>query len=1039
MRIIVLLCISWVPIMLFSQSPVEHQIDSLISLVRDRMENGKLEQALEVNTTAKQLLASLPEKETYAHARVMANFGRLLYLQGDMNVAESNMLEAKRIYWIHAKEEQTEYLLNLDYLGELYMVNGAFNKAGEIYQEIKNAREKRLGIYHPEYAKTLNHLGLYYTRTAQYDAAEAAFMEALPILEKDKAGYTKVLINLGILYRTIGWYDEAELIYLKAKSIFENELKDTGGRNYVSCVGNLANLYYIKADFVRADALYEEDLKLRAKVFGKKSPQYALSLSNRASFFNQLGNYKKSEALYLECINLWASLEGDNSFYYSYSMGNLADLYLTMKEFEKAESLYHKSLSILESTVGTSHDAYADILNLLAVFYQATGDYEKAESLFLDALNIRGKVLGKKHYRYALILQSLAGLYADTDRYAKSEHYYLEALGIVRNTFGTHVNQYTNCLNELALLYYHQEDYSSAATLYIELANLNRQLISNAHFYLSEEELELYLAQFLSSHEEVVAFTQAVYEQKETSVASMAASCYDNCLFYKGFLLHSIQQLRRLLCTDETTYAQFNQIRSLHKQLGNELTLPIEERDSIQMKCLKERANILEKELARNLTDYEFASRQPDWKNVQSQLKDKEAAVEFVRYHSFDTDSAACVMYAALILKPGEPAPLFIPLTEERMLLQLMESLATNTEDLVKKIYAFSSNNYSLYHLIWEPLEKELENCEVIYYSPDGLLHRLNFDAVQSEKAGRLCEQYRFVCLGSTRQLAVQEPDAFLENESDALLYGGIKYELDSTNLFSIDDNNRNKELSVSSKNGLKRSKSVNFDRLDGISIATNKWDYLQWTAIEIESIKILLENAGVNAITVKGDAATEDSFKMLGENVDAPGIIHLATHGFFFSDPIKETNRALAFKSSTNPMIRSGLIMAGANYAWNTGKPYKYGVEDGILTAYEISQLDLSNTGLVVLSACETGLGAIRGNEGVYGLQRAFKIAGVKYIIMSLWQVPDFQTEELMTSFYYNWLNDSKSIPEAFRKAQASIREKYPDPFYWAGFVLVQ
>lgn len=1022
--------------MLFSQSPVEHQIDSLISLVRNRMENGELEQALDVNTTAKQLLSGLPEKETYAHARVMANLGRLLYLQGDMNAAEYNMLEAKRIYWIHAKEEQTEYLLNLDYLGELYMVNGLFKRAGEVYQEIKIAREKSLGVYHPEYAKTLNHLGLYYTRTAQYDAAEAAFIEALPILEKDKAGYTKVLINLGILYRTIGWYDEAESKYLEAKSIFENELKDTEGRNYVSCVGNLANLYYIKADFIRADALYEEDLKLRAKVYGEKSPQYALSLSNRASFFNQLGNYKKSEALYLECINLWASLEGDNSFYYSYSMGNLADLYLTMKEFEKAEALYHKSLSILESTVGTSHDAYADILTLLAVFYQATGDYEKSESLFLNALNIRGKVLGKKHYRYALILQSLAGLFADTDRYAKSEQYYIEALDIVRNTFGTHVNQYTNCLNELALLYYHQEDYSSAASLYIELADLNRQLISNAHFYLSEEELELYLAQFLNGHEEVMAFTQAAYEQKEVSVASMAASCYDNCLFYKGFLLHSIQQLRRLLCADETAYAQFNQIKSLHKQLGNELTLPIEERDSVQVKWLKERANILEKELARNLTDYEFVSRQPSWKNVQSQLNDGEAAVEFVRYHSFDTDSIACVMYAALILKPEESAPFFIPLTEEGKLLRLMESLAINTEDLVNKIYTFSPNNYSLYHLIWQPLEEELEDCEVIYYSPDGLLHRLNFDAVQSEKASTLCEQYHFIRLGSTRQLAVQEPDAFLENSgSDALLYGGINYELDSTNLFSIDDNG-NKELSVSSKGGLKRSKSVNFNRLDRV---TNKWDYLQWTAIEIESIKILLENAGVNTITVQGDAATEDSFKMLGENGNAPSIIHLATHGFFFSDPIKETNQSPAFKSSANPMIRSGLIMAGANYAWNTGKPYKDGMEDGILTAYEISQLDLSNTGLVVLSACETGLGVIRGNEGVYGLQRALKIAGVKYIIMSLWQVPDFQTEELMTSFYYNWLNDSKSIPEAFRKAQASIRKKYPDPFYWAGFVLVQ
>jgi CHAT domain-containing protein len=137
--------------------------------------------------------------------------------------------------------------------------------------------------------------------------------------------------------------------------------------------------------------------------------------------------------------------------------------------------------------------------------------------------------------------------------------------------------------------------------------------------------------------------------------------------------------------------------------------------------------------------------------------------------------------------------------------------------------------------------------------------------------------------------------------------------------------------------------------------------------------------------------------------------------------------------------MIRSGLILAGGNYAWNTGKPYREDMEDGILTAYEISQMNLSSTELVVLSACETGLGDIQGNEGVYGLQRAFKIAGAKYLIMSLWQVPDYQTQELMTTFYSKWLEGRMAIPEAFRAAQKEMREKYRNPYFWAGFVLVE
>nr|WP_290937814.1 CHAT domain-containing protein [Haliscomenobacter sp.] len=145
-------------------------------------------------------------------------------------------------------------------------------------------------------------------------------------------------------------------------------------------------------------------------------------------------------------------------------------------------------------------------------------------------------------------------------------------------------------------------------------------------------------------------------------------------------------------------------------------------------------------------------------------------------------------------------------------------------------------------------------------------------------------------------------------------------------------------------------------------------------------------------------------------------------------------------FKVSDNPMIRSGLVLAGGNHAWKTGKPLSPGLEDGILTAYEISQMNLANTELVVLSACETGLGDLVGNEGVYGLQRAFKIAGARYLIMSLWQVPDFQTQVFMTAFYKHWLEGKMAVPEAFRATQAELRGRYSgEAFKWAGFVLVE
>ena len=187
-------------------------------------------------------------------------------------------------------------------------------------------------------------------------------------------------------------------------------------------------------------------------------------------------------------------------------------------------------------------------------------------------------------------------------------------------------------------------------------------------------------------------------------------------------------------------------------------------------------------------------------------------------------------------------------------------------------------------------------------------------------------------------------------------------------------------------------------------------------------------------------------------QQTPSPKIIHIATHGYFFPNPESERGERgerservrggesePVFKISDHPMIRSGLLLAGSNHAWQNGKPLRPNMEDGILTAYEISQMDLSDTELVVLSACETGLGDIKGNEGVYGLQRAFKIAGVKNIMMSLWQVPDYQTKELMVRFYKNWLEEKMDIQAALLAAQNSMREEGYEPFHWAGFVVLE
>lgn len=341
-----------------------------------------------------------------------------------------------------------------------------------------------------------------------------------------------------------------------------------------------------------------------------------------------------------------------------------------------------------------------------------------------------------------------------------------------------------------------------------------------------------------------------------------------------------------------------------------------------------------------------------------------------------------------------------------------------------------------LYDLLWAPLESCLKDVKTIYISPSGLLHQLNMNAIQTPDYSLLSQRYRLVQMGSTRNLVV--PAGYIPSANTAVLFGGIRYDMDSTKISAA-----NAGLSA---DGIATRGSGGFVYTDS-TLRGGSWAYLPATAQEIDTIGRLLESQGYQPASFREYAATEENLKAIGRGKTSPRILHIATHGFFFPDPAEnptsQTRYLLSdqpvFRISDNPMIRSGLILAGAEHAWKTGKPLRPDMEDGVLTAYEISQMNLRNTELVVLSACETGLGDIQGNEGVYGLQRAFKIAGAKYLIMSLWQVPDRETSEFMTAFYRHWLAGKQSIPDAFRSTQEEMRAKHPNPYYWDGFVLVE
>ena len=437
------------------------------------------------------------------------------------------------------------------------------------------------------------------------------------------------------------------------------------------------------------------------------------------------------------------------------------------------------------------------------------------------------------------------------------------------------------------------------------------------------------------------------------------------------------------------------------------------------------------------MAGYGEALRQVKWQEVQAALQPGEAAIEFVHYRFWNKKQTDSVMYAALVLSAGVEPPRFIPLFEEKQLELLLQRGAAPYEVHIKSLYAYSppgtgKSQKSLYQLLWQPLETALGTTKTIYFSPSGLLHRLSLAAVPVSATATLADRHTLVEVGSTRSLVVKSPLP-ADLGGAGFLFGGIQYDMDSTAVIQA-----NTALPTTTLAELRRA--LSFSQTDS-TLRGGSWKYLPGSEKEVADAEKIMQETGLPVHTTRGYAATEEAFKRMSN--PSPRILHLATHGFFFPDPkhekVKIQGTDPVFKWSDNPLVRSGLILAGGNHAWKTGQPLKPGMDDGILTAYEISQMNLSNTELVVLSACETGLGDIQGNEGVYGLQRAFKIAGAKYVIMSLWQVPDQQTARLMTAFYKKWLTEKMTIPEAFRAAQQELRGRGFNPFYWAGFVLVE
>lgn len=546
--------------------------------------------------------------------------------------------------------------------------------------------------------------------------------------------------------------------------------------------------------------------------------------------------------------------------------------------------------------------------------------------------------------------------------------------------------------------------------LEIDFSNMKSD-IRHAFTFMSENDREKYLKNsLLGSTIPFDIYTS--YSEGNEQWPDGNKMAYNLALVQKGLLLSTTKDIDAII---QIAPDSIQKINTEYKQLQELFGSPVFSEGGV----LREKSIEL----------MQYVSSQPQflaqlnytWEDVKKHLGEHEAAIEFINLWGITPDNLndGHPSFGAIILRNNFDFPVFVKLAQDSTITNLYEF----DEEGVKQCELLYSGPVSnrLYQIIWEPLLPYLSDVETIYYAPTGVLQEINLDWIEDGDSNVLATTYNLYRLSSTREILIQDKFRY---QNDAILYGDIAY--------SIMDS----PLHESVKSKYRSSTRAGFGPLTG-------------TSIELDSIECELGSRNVKSKVFRKDLATEVAFRRLSGQ--SPEIIHIATHGFYYSrEEIEKEYKSgnfsnfIAYQGIKPELNHSGLALSGAQDTWlnESGDISKYvetGSEnDGILLSSEIAQLDLTNTDLVVLSACETALGNVK-SEGVYGLQRAFKLAGVNSLIMSLWKVDDDATQMLMTAFYQNYLN-GMSKREALLTAQMKVRNTpgFEDPYNWAAFILL-
>lgn len=939
-----------------------------------------------------------------------------------------------------------------------------------------------IGPWHKDHLEILNHLAILYEFKDQYANADKTLQRALDVArskydDKD-ADYAVELDKIAVLQLKIGSYDQAEQNLKNAIIIFEENKKDESRTaQYIHALETQAKLFGIQGLFDEAETNLEKSAKLT-----RKADQLISSVQSTAeelsSLFIQLGRYSQTETLLNLLLTDYEKTYGANSIRLIEPLTNKGKILLAKGDYTEAERIAKRAYLIASTVYGEISTKTAPTQKLLGDIYYTLGDYDKAlpeiqkaiasqekqfgrnhievaksisqyalvkfhrgddraeiEKLMIESRDIMATKLGKENPQYAEILKNVAVVYLSQKRYdiafnsltnaesiwrikagqknninlasiftltgdvyynlknyKKSEEFYIKSKDLYEKFFSTSHPEFVKVQSKLAKVYYQQKDYKRSKKLIEESLNNYEGFIKQYFPALSEREKAKYWNTIKADFE----FYNTLAFSNLEDFKDLSGKVYNYQLLTKALLLNSSIKVREriLASSDEVLKGQYNAWQKKKETLTVALSMSQQQLtdNGIDRALLEKEVEALEKELSQRSEGFGqgFENRKITFEDVKKSLRPNEVAVEMIRYRHFDHVLTDSIIYCALFLKNEFKTPKAVELKEGKKMEGRYFKYYRNA--IIGKI----QDNYS-YKIFWEPLQREMGQVSTVYLSADGIYNQINLEAIPTPDGRFVIDNSNIVLVSNTKDIYLNKIRSRAKSTNNiASMFGNPTFYMAS----------------------------------NGNSIPP-----LPGTEKEVSQLQLLFKQNGWNTMQYVEDKADEESIK----NLNSPKIFHIATHGLYKPSNEISAEQELEGNESLlnqNPLMRTGLLLTGAGDLLEKTS-YNYNIENGILTAYEAMNLNLDKTDLVVLSACETGLGDLQAGEGVYGLQRAFLVAGAKVLIMSMFKVDDDATQKLFLKFYLKWLNSGK-IRESFTEAKIELRSEYPEPIFWGAFMMI-